>query len=171
MLRRLFQFAIVLACLGALPPTLRSQTKAPAPVQLPVYDELADASRDLDAAIAQAKEQGKVVVAVFGANWCPDCRKLDAEMNAPDLGSLLAEKAVIVKVDVARFKKNLDVAAKYGVVVRRGIPALGFVSGEGRTVFTADGRKMEEVQTAGRAALLKFFVEGLKTQTNTVTVR
>ncbi|HEX5411611.1 MAG TPA: hypothetical protein VFZ27_07090 [Terriglobia bacterium] len=35
----------------------------------PVYDEQADARRDITAAMAQASKTGRNVVLIFGANW------------------------------------------------------------------------------------------------------
>jgi thioredoxin 1 len=151
MLRFLSQF--ILALLLA--------TSTGAADKLPAYDEMADADRDIAAAIQQAATQKKLVLLVFGANWCPDCRALEDEMNAPDLGTALALNYVTVKVDVARFKKNLDVAARYGVVVKRGIPALGIVNADGKKVVAADGRQVEELRKAGKQALIKYLEAGL----------
>ena len=124
------------------------------------YDELADANRDVAAALTQAGHEKKQVVLVFGANWCPDCRRLNTHMDEADLGSLLAGKYVVVKVDVARFNKNMDVAAKFGVPLKQGIPAAGIVSADGKTVVAVDGSNMEALMKAGRPALVKFFETG-----------
>jgi thioredoxin len=35
----------------------------------PIYDEQADARRDIAAAIAQASKTGRNIVLIFGANW------------------------------------------------------------------------------------------------------
>jgi len=35
----------------------------------PIYDENADARRDLDAAIVTAEKSNRQVVLIFGANW------------------------------------------------------------------------------------------------------
>jgi len=35
-----------------------------------------DAPRDIDAAVAAARQDGKYVLLDFGADWCPDCRVL-----------------------------------------------------------------------------------------------
>ena len=154
MLRTLYQ--IVLAILLAM--------HVNAAEKLPAYDELADAHRDAAAAVAQAHRENKLVLLVFGANWCPDCRAFEEEMNAPDLGSALALHYVVVKIDVARFKKNLDVASKYGLTVRRGIPAISIVSGDDKVLAVADGRKIEELRGNGRPALVKFFDAAVNAQ-------
>jgi thioredoxin 1 len=127
------------------------------PANLPsAYDERAEATRDIAAALEQASARRKLVLLVFGANWCADCRAFEAEMTEPDFGSALAENYVVVKVDVGRFKKNLDVVAKYGATIRRGIPAAAIVSAEGRTLAIADGRRLAELRKAGQRDLVRF---------------
>jgi len=131
------------------------------PARLPAFDELADGARDVRAAIRQAAAEGRLAMVVFGANWSADSRGFDEDMNAADLGSLLALNYVVVKVDVGRFKKNLDVAARYGVPVRQGLPAVALVSGEDRTLMVVDGPKMEALRLEGRPRLVRFFEAAL----------
>ncbi len=151
MRRMMYQFALLFVL--ALP-TLAAD-------KLPAYDELADANRDLAAAETLARRENKPILVVFGANWCPDCRAFDEDMNAPDLGSELALHYVVVKVDVARFKKNVDIANTYGIAIKRGIPAMALIAADG-TIFSAvDGRKMEELRSKGRPAVIKFLTEAV----------
>ena len=43
-----------------------------------IYDEAADAKAAIRAALADAEKAKLPVLVVFGANWCGDCRMLDA---------------------------------------------------------------------------------------------
>ena len=64
----------------------------------PVYDESADAGREIKAAIVRASKTGKKnVVLVFGANWCTDCRALDAHMHSPELAAMIEKNFLVVK--------------------------------------------------------------------------
>ena len=101
----------------------------------PIYDENANPQQQIAAALAAAGKSGKNIVLIFGANWCPDCHALDAAMRQPDLAELIAKNYVVVKIDVGRFDKNLDVARKYGVPIRRGIPALSVLDPRGKVLF------------------------------------
>jgi thioredoxin 1 len=153
--------SVIVVGLGAATPSIAGPMPAignQPPVQqaLP-YDELADAGRDVQSALQQASGQGKLVLLVFGANWCPDCRNFQSEMDAVELGSTLAENYIVVKIDVGRFKRNLDIAQKFGVSIRRGIPALGVLNGDGSLVLAADGRKVEELRRGTPSAAAKFF--------------
>jgi thioredoxin 1 len=153
MIRLLSQIAV--ACALLMLPV--HADPAPAAKRLAVYDELADANRDVMAAVKQAAAERKLVLLVFGANWCPDCRAFDEDMNAADLGSLLAEHYVVVKVDVGRFKKNLDVAARYGMRLRKGIPAAVIVSAEDKTLLVVEGPKLGDLRGDGRPKVVKYF--------------
>jgi thioredoxin 1 len=105
----------------------------------PVYDESADAGCEIKAAIARASEKGKRnIVLVFGANWCKDCRALDARMHSPELAAIIAKNFVVVKVDVGRMDKNVELAEKYGVPVSNGIPALAVLDSRGRLLYAQD---------------------------------
>src|SRR5664279_1731959 len=91
-------------------------------VALP-YDESANAKVEIQQALAAAKShQGKVLV-IFGANWCEDCRALDHALKTDRHAKLIATEFSVVKVDVGRFDRNLDVASAYGNPIRKGIPA------------------------------------------------
>jgi len=101
----------------------------------PIYDEHADAARDVASALAQASKTGRNVVLIFGANWCPDCHALDAQMHRPALARLIARDYVVVKIDVGRFDKNLDIGARYGVPISKGIPAIAVLSPQGKLLY------------------------------------
>lgn len=98
------------------------------------YDETADAKADLAHALAAGRETGKKVVAVFGANWCPDCRRLDKEIydNNGELGD---RKYIIVKVDVGNFDKNIDLARQYGDPIKKGIPGAVVITPDNKIVY------------------------------------
>jgi thioredoxin 1 len=126
-------------------------------LELQPYDELADADRDSAAALEKAKAEKKMVLLVFGANWCKDCHDFEADMGAADLGSLFAEHYVVVKVDVGRMKKNMELAQKYSLNVKRGIPAAVVVLNDGKKLLGVDGRQLADLRKSGRPAVVKFF--------------
>jgi thioredoxin 1 len=145
------------------PPTASTPASTPPTV---MYDELADANRDLAAALETAKADRKMVLVVYGANWCQDCKDFEVDLNAASLGSLIAEHYVLVKVDIGKpgTKKNADVALRYGVPIGRGIPAVAVVLADGKKLLTMDGRQMADLRAKGRPAVVKFFDPGASTQ-------
>jgi thioredoxin 1 len=123
----------------------------------PIYDDSADAHRQIAAAIAQATKSGKNIVLDFGANWCGDCHALDAQMRSPDLAGLIAKNYVVVHVDVGRFTKNLDLARKYDVPLNKGIPALAILDRHGTLLFSQSQGEFEDARHLGHDAFTQFF--------------
>lgn len=98
------------------------------------YDEKADAQAVVAQTMAQARNSGKNVLIVFGANWCPDCLRLDPAIHDRN-GKLGDERFNIIKVDVGRFDKNMDLARSYGNPVSKGIPGAAIVTPQGETLY------------------------------------
>ncbi|WP_460841424.1 thioredoxin family protein [Noviherbaspirillum agri] len=99
------------------------------------YDEQANARIDLQDAMRSARRSGKNMLVVYGANWCADCLRLDSRIH--DSNGLLGDsRYVIVKVDVGRFDKNIDLAALHGNPIGKGIPGAAVISPDGRTLYS-----------------------------------
>ena len=113
------------------------------------YDEKADATTDVQHAIAAAHREHKQVLLVFGANWCPDCRALDQAMHGSSQ-HLIEGRFEVVKVDVGNFDKNLELAMRYGNPIAKGIPAVVVLSSANQVVYAtrngelANARQMSE---------------------------
>ena len=114
------------------------------------YDEAADAKADIQRTLGEAKAKKMSVLVIFGANWCQDCRALDAALKTGRNAELVNREFKVVKVDVGRFDKNLDVAEAYGNPVKKGIPAAVVLSPDGSVLYAtrlgelADARHMSE---------------------------
>jgi protein disulfide-isomerase len=113
------------------------------------YEEGRDARADIAAAQALAAQEGKLVLLDFGANWCTDCIVLDELYHDPEVAALLAERYVLVTIDVGEFDRNLDVSAEYNDAAGVGIPSL--------VVLTADGTIIADTH-AGEFASARDFV-------------
>ena len=122
-----------------------------------LYDEKADARQQIAAATVEASRAGKSIVLVFGANWCPDCRALDAQMRKPELASLIEKNFVVVKIDIGRMDKHVDVAQKYGVPVQRGIPALAVLDARGKPLYAQDQGQFSNARHMSYESIKAFF--------------
>ena len=123
----------------------------------PVYDESADAQAQVSQALARAKTDNKQVMIVFGANWCGDCKMLDGEFKKPALKALLDANYVVVKVDVNRFNKNLDLVKPYGDVIKKGIPSIVIATPANQLVYATNGGELADARKMGEAGVAEFF--------------
>jgi thioredoxin 1 len=122
-----------------------------------IYDEKADAPKQVSAAIAEAGRSAKHIVLVFGANWCPDCHALDAQMHKPELAVILEKNFLVAKIDVGSMDKNLDLAHKYGVPLRRGIPALAVLDSQGKVLYAQDQGQFADARHLTFGSIKAFF--------------
>ena len=123
----------------------------------PAYDESADAMAQVSQAFAEARADNKQVMIVFGANWCGDCKMLDGEFKKPALKTLLDANYVVVKVDVNRFNKNLDIVKPYGEVIKKCIPSIVITTPANQLVYATNGGELADARKMGEMGVAEFF--------------
>jgi thioredoxin 1 len=121
------------------------------------YDETADAAADISVALSRAAGEQKKVLLLFGANWCEDCRVLSAAMSKAPLAELIAERYVVVKVDIGNWDKNLDVVKAWGDPITNGIPSIVVVAADGSIVYTTKAGELANARRMRSNALIQFF--------------
>lgn len=121
------------------------------------YNEAADAKADIKQALTQAAPTKTPIILVFGANWCPDCRALDIAMKKGASAPLLAKDFKIVKVDVGRVDKNLEVAQSYGVPLNKGIPAVAIISPSGGVLYVTKEGELSSARKMSDQGIYEFF--------------
>jgi len=125
----------------------------------PPYDEQADAHQQIAAAIAEASKAQKNIVLVFGANWCGDCRALNAQMHKDELAAIIASNYEVVKVDVGRFDKNRDIGEKFHMPLKHGIPALAVLDSNGNLLYAMDQGQFSNARSMSYESIKEFFVK------------
>lgn len=114
-----------------------------------LYSETADPQKEIAAGLAKAKREHKRVILDFGGDWCGDCQVLDIYFHQPANQRLLEKNFVLVHVWIGHMDRNIDVAAKYGVPINKGVPALAVLSADGKVLYSqgtgqfSDMRHME----------------------------
>lgn len=114
-----------------------------------IYPEIAQGQTDVTSGLRQAAREHKRVLLIFGGDWCGDCQVLDINLHAPENAALVEKSFVVVHVNIGHMDENVDLAARYGVPLKRGVPAVSVVSPEGRVVHAqatgefADMRHMD----------------------------
>jgi protein disulfide-isomerase len=70
---------------------------------------------------AEADRTSKTLLVIFGADWCPDCWVLHDLLQDPLLEQVLT-RYIVVKIDVGRYDRNLELAKELGLDLKHGIP-------------------------------------------------
>ena len=89
-----------------------------------LYSTTADPNADIAAALKRARAEHKRVILDFGGDWCGDCQVLDIYFHQAPNAELLAKHFVLVHVWIGQIDKNLDIPAKYGLPINKGVPAV-----------------------------------------------
>jgi thioredoxin 1 len=121
-----------------------------------IYPEPAQAKIDLSAALAAAAATHKRVIVDFGGNWCTDCHVLDAYFHDAANAPLLEAGFILVHVNVGRLDENLDIAAHYGVPLRKGVPALAVLGERGEVLYSQRRGEFEGMRGMQSSAVTDF---------------
>ena len=122
-----------------------------------LYSETANAAVDIASGEPVAGRDRKRILLEFGGNWCGDCLVLDGYYHQAPNADLLARYYVVVHVDIGHMDHNMDVAAKYQVPVRRGVPALAVLDQRGALVYAEREKEFEHTSPEAVTAFLKHW--------------
>ena len=123
------------------------------------YDEAADAKAQISAALNAAAPAKLPVLVVFGANWCGDCKILDMAFKDGAAAPLISKHFKVIKVDVGRFDRNTDIAERYGIPLKNGIPAVAVLSTTGQVVYATKAGELADARNMGSTAIYDFFAK------------
>ncbi|MEP7349787.1 MAG: thioredoxin family protein [Sphingorhabdus sp.] len=101
-----------------------------------VYLADRDAQADVDQALAAAKQAGKRVIVIMGANWCHDSKGLAGWFATPRFAAMLDDRYEVVYVDVGAPQtgraRNLDIAQRFGIKKVKTTPVVMILSPDGK---------------------------------------
>ena len=120
------------------------------------YDESADARAGIRAAQAEAQRAKVLVLVVFGANWCGDCKFLDIAFRDGPSAPLIARNFKVVKVNVGRFDQNVEIAESFGVPLKTGIPAAAVLSEQGKVLYATRPGELSAARSMGEKGIYNF---------------
>ncbi|MGY6627162.1 MAG: thioredoxin family protein [Oceanicaulis sp.] len=103
------------------------------------YAEAPPAMAALDAAFERAARRNTRVLAVFGGDWCPDCRIFGGMLTIPALAEFVDAHFEVVKIDAERTGElNADAIARFGYDEGlTGYPTVVVVTADGEVVNRA----------------------------------
>ncbi len=139
----------------ATPPSVASVPSTPAerqPVTPPpavkkhLYSAEADPKADIAAALRQASHENKRVILDFGGDWCGDCQVLDIYLHQSPNVELLDKNFLLVHIDIGHFDKNLDITERYGVPLKKGVPALAVLDAHGKLLYSQQAAEFGDMR-------------------------
>jgi len=145
-----------LAALLIAPATRASAQMTSPRVNKHLYSATADAKADIAAALKEAAAGHKRVILAFGGDWCGDCQVLDIYMHQSPNAELLAKHFLLVHIDIGRYDKNTDLAAKYNIPLKKGVPALAVLDSKGKLLYSQRTGEFEDMRDMSSTSVTEF---------------
>ena len=121
-----------------------------------IYPDPSLAKSQIQAALSRARAAHKRVIIDFGGNWCGDCKVLNLYLHDQTNLPLLNANYELVEVNIGHFDANQDIAARYGIPLQRGVPALVILSPEGKVLLAQTHGEFERMRNLQSSDLTKF---------------
>jgi thioredoxin 1 len=123
-----------------------------------IYPSPERARADIAAALRTAAAEHKRVILDFGGNWCGDCQVLDIYFHNRQNLPILNANFVLVHVNVGHFDANVDLAEKYAIPLRKGVPALAVLSAGGRLLYSQKSGEFEAMGSMQPSSVTDFLL-------------
>ena len=130
---------------------------AQGPTRKQIYSESADPKASIAAGIQQAKREHKRVIIDFGGDWCGDCQVLDIYFHQGPNFAILQKSFVLVHVFIREeMDNNVQLAAKYGVPIAKGVPALAVLDENGNVLYSQKTGQFNDMRHMDPGSVKEF---------------
>lgn len=122
-----------------------------------IYSQHKNPGEEIKNAVSEAGKDCRRILLVFGADWCPWCNRLSRFFDEnSNVSASLKSGYIVVKVDLGKWDKNLDLLEKYKVDRRAGIPSFALLDSKGEWVKFQETGVLEEGKGYSEAKVLQF---------------
>ncbi|WP_431678289.1 thioredoxin family protein [Kitasatospora sp. KL5] len=124
-------------------------------VSLAGYNPKANSQRDIDAALALAKSDGRRVLLDFGTNECGVCRAVDGLFAKSRIRTTLDASYHVVKIDLANSRTNMAILSRYDSSHGFSTPVLIIVDAQGKVVTNTNRTGLPKLTETGFDSFLR----------------
>jgi thioredoxin 1 len=128
----------------------------PAKPNIHLYPPANEAQADINTALAAASRDHKHVLLVFGGNWCYDCHVLDTTFRSREIAPLVDANFHVVHVNIGDYDQNLDLATKYSVPLKKGVPCIAVLDASGKLLYSQENGDFEDTLKIGPRDVIAF---------------
>lgn len=154
--QKLGEWKIVATQRGDLAAKQARRLPEPAKPNIQLYPPPEEAQAEISSALAAAAKDHKRVLLVFGGNWCYDCHVLDATFRSKDFAPIVNANYHVLHINVGNYDVNLDLADKYQIPLKKGVPSLAILDPDGKLVVSQKQGEFESTVRIGPEDVLEF---------------
>lgn len=123
-----------------------------------LYKPEENAEKAIEAAVKEAKQNGKHVFIQIGGNWCIWCMRFnDFVTNDKSIDSMIQKNYVVYHLNYSKENFNKKIMAQYGFPQRFGFPVFLVLDGKGNLLHTQNSAYLEEAKSYSRSNVMEFF--------------
>jgi len=128
----------------------------PAKPNIQLYPPPEEAQAEISSALGAAAKDHKRVLLVFGGNWCYDCHVLDTTFRSKAFAPIVNANYHVIHINVGNYDANLDLADKYQIPLKKGVPSLAILDPDGTLVVSQKQGEFESTVRIGPEDVLEF---------------
>ena len=113
--------------------------------------------RELKKFIQSSIDLNKQPIIIFGANWCPDARLLEAILQLPSVRQFLDAKCNILKIDVGDYEINTELFKYFDPEIETGIPRVFILDLNGNPLNMNLNDKMRNARQQSPQEIFNYF--------------
>ena len=117
---------------------------------------------ELQKFIQSSTELNKQPIIIFGANWCPDARLLEAILQLPSVRQFLDTKCNILNIDVGDYEINTELFKFFNPKIETGIPRVFILDINGETINIDSNDRMRTARQQSPQEIFDYFQEFIK---------
>jgi thioredoxin 1 len=139
-------------------PSAKQTRRLPEPARpnTQLYPPAEEAKAEISSALAAASKDHKRVLLVFGGNWCYDCHVLDTTFRSKEFAALVNANYHVIHINVGNYDANLDLADKYQIPLKKGVPSLAILDPDGKLVVSQKNGEFESTVRIGPEDVVEF---------------
>ena len=139
-------------------PSAKQTRRLPEPAKpnTQLYPPAEEAKAEISSALAAASKDHKRVLLVFGGNWCYDCHVLDTTFRSKEFAPLVNANYHVIHINVGNYDANLDLADKYQIPLKKGVPSLAILDPDGKLVVSQKNGEFESTVRIGPEDVVEF---------------
>lgn len=137
--------------------TLLAVLSLPIFAQQKIYDDQADAMKQIQTAVHQAQQSDKYVFCQVGGNWCPWCLRFAAFVESDTaVNKAMYDNFVYVHVNWSKENKNPEAMKYLGNPARFGFPVFVILNEKGEPIHIQNSAYLEEGKGYSEQKVVEF---------------
>lgn len=123
------------------------------------YEEIKVTLNELREFIKKSIDQNKQSLVIFGANWCPDAKFLEAVMQLPTVNSFLKKYVNILNIDIRKYEINTELFNFFDSDIKDGIPRVFIMDKRGLNINLDSNDAMRMARELSAQEIFNYFQE------------